>query len=139
MILSGLAGILALASCKKTYLDEKPFSSYAPQTLTDSLGFEASIVGLHNQLSVFFSYSDPQGWPSVWQAGTDIAFVPPTQKQGIEVPYYDYTQLISTDGAASFTWAWAYRMINNANVIINNVENPERDPKQILCELHWTV
>jgi len=125
MILSGLAGILALASCKKTYLDEKPFSSYAPQTLTDSLGFEASIVGLHNQLSVFFSYSDPQGWPSVWQAGTDIAFVPPTQKQGIEVPYYDYTQLISTDGAASFTWAWAYRMINNANVIINNVENPE--------------
>src|SRR6266496_349830 len=125
MILSGLAGILALASCKKTFLDEKPFSSYAPQTLTDSLGFEASIVGLHNQLSVFFSYSDPQGWPSVWQAGTDIAFVPPTQKQGIEVPYYDYTQLISTDGAASFTWAWAYRMINNANVIINNVENPE--------------
>ena len=48
----------------------------------------------------------------------------PAKKQGIEVPYYDYTQLISTDGAASFTWSWAYRMINNANIIIKNVENP---------------
>src|SRR5205085_7571957 len=45
------------------------------------------------------------------------------QKQGIEVPYYDYTQLISTDGAASFTWSWAYQMINNANNIIKNAED----------------
>lgn len=123
IILSVLSGFLiTISSCKKTFLDEEVYSSYAPQTLTDSLGFEASIIGLHNHLSTFFSYSDPQGWPSVWHAGTDIAFVPPTQKQGIEVPYYDYTQLISTDGAASFTWGWAYRMINNTNVIIKNVE-----------------
>jgi hypothetical protein len=111
-------------SCKKEFLDETVYSSYAPSTLTDSLGFEASIVGLHNHFSNFFTYSDQQGWPSVWQSGTDIAQVPPTQKQGIEVPYYDYNQLISTDGAASYTWAWAYRMINNANIIIKNVENP---------------
>ena len=119
-------GVIALlqlfSSCKKTFLDEKVYSSYAPETLSDSLGLEASVVGLHNHLSTFFSYSDQQGWPSVWQAGTDIAFVPPSQKQGIEVPYYDYTQLISTDGAASYTWSWAYRMINNANVIISNVD-----------------
>ncbi len=124
IIISGLFGILVFTSCKKNFLDEKPYSSYAPQTLSDSLGFEASVVGLHNQLSLFFSKSDAQGWPSVWHAGTDIAFVPPTQKQGIEVPYYDYTQLISTDGAASFTWTWAFQMINNANVIIKNAENP---------------
>jgi hypothetical protein len=30
--------------------------------------------------------------------------------------------LIATDGAASFTWGWAYRMINNANVIISNID-----------------
>lgn len=125
IIISGLLGILFFSSCKKDFLDETPYSSYAPQTLTDSLGFEASVVGLHNQLSLFFTKSDRQGWPSVWHAGTDIAFVPPTQKEGIEVPYYDYTQLTSTDAGASFTWNWAYQMINNANVIIQNVENPE--------------
>ncbi|MBN8687698.1 MAG: RagB/SusD family nutrient uptake outer membrane protein [Chitinophagales bacterium] len=112
------------SACKKNYLDEELYSSYSPVTLTDSLGFEASAVGLYNHLSTFFSYSDPQGWPSVWHAGTDIAFVPPSQKQGIEVPYYDYNQLINTDGAASFTWGWSYRMINNANIIIKNAEDP---------------
>jgi hypothetical protein len=75
-------------------------------------------------MGLFFSKSDRQGWPSVWNAGTDIAFVPPTQKEGIEVPYYDYTQLISTDAAATFTWSWAYQMINNANNIIVTVESP---------------
>src|SRR5215831_19058321 len=124
IILTGICTVLLATSCKKDFLKEDVYSSYAPETLTDSLGLEASLVGLYNHLSTFFSYSDPQGWPSVWNAGTDIAFVPPTQKQGIEVPYYDYTQLIATDGAASFTWSWAYRMINNANIIIKNVENP---------------
>lgn len=120
------AGVIAsmqlFTSCKKTFLQEEVFSSYAPETLADSLGLEASVIGLHNHLSNFFSYADQQGWPSVWQAGTDIAWVPPTQKQGIEVPYYDYNQLINTDGAASYTWGWAYRMINNANIIINNID-----------------
>ena len=113
-----------LYSCNKKFLDEKLYSSYAPETLTDSLGFDAAAIGLYYQLGLFFSKSDAQGWPSVWNAGTDIAWVPPTQKQGIEVPYYDYTQLISTDGAASFTWQWAYQLINNANNIIANAENP---------------
>jgi hypothetical protein len=117
-------GIGFFTSCKKSFLKEEVYSSLAPETLGDSLGIDASLIGLYNHLSTFFSYSDPQGWPSVWHAGTDIAYVPPSQKQGIEVPYYDYTQLISTDGAASFTWSWAYRMINNANIIIKNVENP---------------
>jgi len=117
-------GFVFFASCKKSFLKEEVYSSLAPETLGDSLGIDASLIGLYNHMSVFFSYSDPQGWPSVWHAGTDIAYVPPSQRQGIEVPYYDYTQLISTDGAASFTWNWAYRMINNANIIIKNVESP---------------
>ena len=115
-------GLITFSGCSKSFLDEKVYSSYAPETLADSLGFEASIVGLYNHLSQFFTYSDQQGWLSVWQVGTDIAFA--VQPQGIEVPYYNYNSLINTDGAASFTWSWAYRMINNANNIIKNVENP---------------
>lgn len=120
-------GIIAAAqlfsSCKKNFLDETVYSAYAPETLADSLGLEASVVGLNNQFSNFFTYADQQGWPSVWQAGTDIAFVPPSQKQGVEIPYYDYNQLIATDNASSYTWSWAYRLINNANIIIKNAEN----------------
>jgi starch-binding outer membrane protein, SusD/RagB family len=111
------------SSCGKKFLVEEVYSNYAPETLTDSLGFEASIVGLHNHLSTFFSYADQQGWPSVWQVGTDIAYA--TMPQGIEIPYYNYATLASTDGAASFTWSWCYRMINNANIIIKAIENPD--------------
>ncbi|MEO6731154.1 MAG: RagB/SusD family nutrient uptake outer membrane protein [Ferruginibacter sp.] len=114
--------ILMLTSCKKSFLDEKVFSAYAPETLTDSLGFEASIAGLHNHFSQFFTMSDQQGWLSVWQVGTDIAYA--AQQQGVEVPYYSYNLLISTDRGAADTWAWGYRMINNANIIIKNAENP---------------
>lgn len=117
-----IAGTQLFTSCKKSFLKENVYSALAPETLGDSLGMDASLIGLYNHLSNFYSKSDAQGWPSVWNAGTDVAFVPPSQKQGIEVPYYDYTQLISTDGAASFTWGWAYRMINNANIIIKNAQ-----------------
>jgi hypothetical protein len=117
-----IAGTQLFTSCKKSFLKENVYSALAPETLGDSLGMDASLIGLYNHLSNFYSKSDAQGWPSVWHAGTDVAFVPPSQKQGIEVPYYDYTQLISTDGAASFTWGWAYRMINNANIIIKNAQ-----------------
>src|SRR4051794_20042485 len=110
--------LLFFSSCKKSFLDEKIYSSYAPETLADSLGFEASLTGLYNQLSQFFTTSDRQGWLNVWQVGTDIAYA--AQQEGIEIPYFNYTQLNSTDAAASFTWSWAYRMINNANIIINN-------------------
>jgi starch-binding outer membrane protein, SusD/RagB family len=115
--------MLTQSSCKKSFLDERVYSAYAPETLRDSLGFEASLVGIYNHLSQFFTTSDQQGWLSVWQAGTDIAYA--VQPQAIEVPYYNYNSLNSSDGAASFTWTWGYRMINNTNIIIENVENPE--------------
>lgn len=124
IILIICTGLQLFSSCKKDFLKEDIYSSLAPETLADSLGIDASLIGLYNHLSTFYSNSGPQGWPSVWHAGTDVAYVPPTQKQGIEIPYYDYTQLISTDGAASFTWNWAYQMINNANIVIKNVESP---------------
>lgn len=114
--------VQTFSSCDKSFLDEKVYSAYSPSTLTDSLGLEASVVGLHNQLSNFFTQANNQGWLCVWQIGTDIAYA--NQQEGIEIPYYNYPLLISTDNAASYTWQWAYRMINNANIIIANVESP---------------
>lgn len=115
-------GSLPFTACDDAFLDEENYSSYSPDALADSLGFEASIIGLHNHLSTFFTKDNRQGWVSVWQVGTDIVW--PTQPQGIETPYFNYANLISTDEAASFTWTWAYTMINNANVIVRNVEDP---------------
>jgi hypothetical protein len=114
---------LAVASCKKTFLDEKPFSAYTPLTLTDSLGFEAAAIGLYNYETGILTYSGNQGWPSVWQIGTDVANAT-AQQEGIEVPYYNYATLTNTDNAARYTWGKYYALINNANIIIDAAENP---------------
>ena len=115
--------LMFYSSCKKAFLDEKPYSNYTPITLNDSLGFEASLVGLYNHVSTIYSYSDQQGWPSVWQVGTDVANAT-TNQQGVEIPYYDYTQLTPTDGAAAYMWNRNYILINLSNTIIDGIENP---------------
>ncbi len=110
------------AACDDSFLDEEVLSDYAPSTLTDLPGFEASLIGLYNHYSTFHSVSWAQGWVSVWQVGTDIVW--PTQPQGMEAPYFEYGRLNSTDGAADHTWNWSYTMINNANIIVKNIEDP---------------
>jgi len=109
-------------SCNDSFLNEKNYSAYAPSTLTDSLGFQAALKGLYTQVSYYYTYSDNQGWLAVWQVGTDIAYSTPNQ-QGQEIPYYSYDKLVSTDGAAAYTWRSAYQLINNANNIITSIES----------------
>lgn len=124
-IIIGSISVIALGftSCKKSFLNEKPYSSYTPVTLTDSLGFEAALVGLYQYTTGTLTYSGRQGWPSVWQIGTDIANAT-AQQEGIEVPYYNYAQLTPTDAAASYTWGRFYSLINNANIIIDGIQDP---------------
>lgn len=110
-----------LVSCQKSFLNEKLYSSYAPETLSDSLGLESSLSGLYHDFSLWYTYSGHQGWLCAWQAGTDIAY--PVQPEGYEIPYTNYSQLISTDGAAQHAWAWAYTLISDANSIIATVHS----------------
>lgn len=112
-----------VSSCEDSFLDEEVRSAYTPENLTDALGFEAALVGLYQQMGAYQGLSWAQGWLAVWQVGTDIVW--PTLPQGIEVPYYEYSALTADDQATTYTWEWCYNLIENANSIINNVENPE--------------
>jgi hypothetical protein len=117
-----IIGMISVTSCDESFLDEQVQSSFAPETLADPLGFDAFIVGLHRHFSSFHTMSDNQGYLCVWQVGTDIAWG--VQPVSWEIPYFRYAELSSTDQAASYTWTWAYKLIKNANVIIENAENP---------------
>lgn len=119
-----IGAIALMASCSKDFLNERPYSDYTPENVTDSLGFEASLSGLYNHLSTFYSWSSSQGWVSVWQVGTDIANAT-NNLESIEIPYFNYSLLNSEDLAAARMWDRCYTMINQTNIIINNVENPE--------------
>lgn len=119
--------LFGISSCKKSFLNETPLSSSAPQNiLVDSAGFQTAIIGIYNQYSNFYTYSGHQGWPSVWAVGTDIANATTQGKEGIEIPYYNYGQLTASDNAAQFTWTMFYKMINLSNTILDYAEAPNK-------------
>jgi starch-binding outer membrane protein, SusD/RagB family len=117
----------ATTSCKKTFLDEKIYSSFTPVALSDSLSFEAAIIGIQNQYALWHTLGNSdvnsQGFLCVWQMGTDVAYnKAPADLDPFAVPYTNYENLTSTDPAAFFVWKWAYNLINNCNTVITKVD-----------------
>jgi hypothetical protein len=119
----------AIASCSKSFLDEKIYSSFTPEALNDSLAFEAAVAGIQSQYMLWHTYiEDPagnQGWLTVWQIGTDVAYNKAVADfDPLSVPYTNYETLTSTDESAAFAWTWGYNLINNCNTVITNIEKP---------------
>lgn len=117
-----------LTSCKKTFLDEKVYSSFTPEALSDSLSYEAAITGIQSQYALWhtlgFDNVNSQGFLCAWQMGTDVAYnKAPADLDPFAVPYTNYENLTSTDPAVLFAWKWAYNLINNCNVVITTVDN----------------
>lgn len=122
--ITGALFILSLfTACDDSFLDEKVLDTYAPDALKDKLGFEASIIGLYNQLSIFYTTDQDQTLNGIWNLGTDIAWAPAGRSNGNARPYFDYQQLTPTDEASRKLWGYLYKLINNANIIIANAES----------------
>ncbi|WP_321996455.1 RagB/SusD family nutrient uptake outer membrane protein [Draconibacterium orientale] len=100
-------------SCSEDFLDETPYSSYAPETLTDEAGIEAALKGLHYNFGRIHTWSEQQGWAGVWQDGTDVCS--PGGVQGVEIPFFKYEDLNSENAAVKYMWEICYLIINNAN------------------------
>ena len=122
-ILSVLISISLTTACKDSFLDEEVLDSYAPESLKDKLGFEAAVVGLHNQFSTFLSTTDDQSLLGMFQLGTDIVWAPQGRSNGNARPYFDYATLTPTDEAARKLWTYLYKLINNANILISSAES----------------
>ncbi len=123
-----VAAAMILPACKKDFLKEQVYSKFTPEALNDSLAFEASIVGLQSQYSLWNTMNeDPngnQGFLCVWQMGTDVAYNKAVDDlDPMSIPYTNYEQLTPADESVAFVWQWAYNMINNANVVVANIDN----------------
>ncbi|RFZ90990.1 RagB/SusD family nutrient uptake outer membrane protein [Mucilaginibacter conchicola] len=126
----GIAVLCALSACKKSFLDEKVYSKFTPEALNDSLAFEAGIIGLQSQYSLWNTMNENdngnQGFLCVWQMGTDVAYnKAPDDLDPMAIPYTNYEKLNSADVSSAFVWKWAYNIINNANVVILNIDKGE--------------
>lgn len=123
------AAMFVMQACKKDFLAEKVYSKFTPAALTDSLAFEASIVGLQSQYSLWntmnANQNGNQGFLCVWQMGTDVAYnKSPADFDPMSVPYTYYEKLTSADVTVEFVWKWAYNIINNSNLVLSGIASP---------------
>ncbi|HEY9048160.1 MAG TPA: RagB/SusD family nutrient uptake outer membrane protein [Ohtaekwangia sp.] len=112
-----MLSVIILYSCDSSFLDEELKSNYSPEnTLKDSLGLEAAIVGLQASVREQYTLGEPQGLLAIFQNGTDVTVQ--GNFQGVETPFSNYATLNAQSEGVSFFWTWAYKVINNANQII---------------------
>ncbi len=114
-----MALILVAISCSEDFLDETPYSSYAPETLTDEAAIEAALKGLHYTFGEIWTYSNQQGWNCIWQVGTDVCS--PGGIQGVEIPFFKYEELNSENAGVSYMWSQCYKVIYNANNVLKAI------------------
>jgi hypothetical protein len=112
-----------ITSCSDSFLDEKPFSKYSPESIKDANGIEAAVKGLHYTLGSLWACSWPQGFLCCWQVGTDVAT--PGNIEGIEYPFFQYQQMVPGIHGASIPWEKYYKIVSDANSIIAETESSE--------------
>ncbi|HZE82939.1 MAG TPA: hypothetical protein VE035_01460, partial [Puia sp.] len=111
-ILLLLALIVAVSSCKKSFLNENLTSNYAPQnTLADSLGFEANMAGILNKVRSLYTSDNDQGLLGAMYNGTDMVIN--GQTTSAMFPYVNNETMNSSDFSANYYWKWAYTTLNN--------------------------
>jgi hypothetical protein len=110
-------------SCKKSFLDENSDSAYSPlNTYKNVAGMEAGIAGLQLSVREQSTMQNPgQSLLAAFQVGTDVAinglYGPDSE------PFENYALLNSEGVGVSYYWTWAYKVITNANLIIQGAED----------------
>lgn len=109
--------LFGATACGDDYLNEKIYSSYG-SNVSD---VNAKLLGLHYKIGEILGYSSHQGYAGIWQDGTDVGA--PGDIEGVERPFYKYSQLDSENAGVSFLWTKLYSIISAANLIIADTEN----------------
>lgn len=110
--------LIATNACKESFLEEEVLDAYSPEALNDKLGFEAAIVGLHNQFGSFYRTTNDQTLIGMFHLGTDIVWAPSGRSNGDARNYFNYSTLTPQDNASRKLWEYLYRVVSNANIII---------------------
>jgi hypothetical protein len=122
---SFLLAILTLSSCKKEFLDTKPTTSVdAGSAITTVENARASLNGMHR--SMYMRYNDQgtfgQGTIMINADAMGEDYVFSGQSNGWFLTMYRWIDHRNANGGAFFPYQFYYRIISNANVIINGID-----------------
>lgn len=123
--ISLLLGILFLSACKKEFLETRPTTSVdAGSAITTVENAKASLNGIHR--SMFQGYGSQGSFGQATNMinadvlGDDYVFS--GQSNGWFLTMYRWLDHRNANGGSTFPYLFYYRIISNANVIINGIE-----------------
>ncbi|MBV8253734.1 MAG: RagB/SusD family nutrient uptake outer membrane protein [Chitinophaga sp.] len=131
-ILTAILSVGLLSSCSKSFLDQQPTNQVPEdQVFTTADNVETVINGTWAYaMESFFTYSVP-GYTSILRAsdamGDDVAV---TTKYGLRDSYTFVEMVDNTKNRVSAYWSILYKVIDNANGIIANVDKVTGDATQ---------
>ncbi|HEY2721768.1 MAG TPA: RagB/SusD family nutrient uptake outer membrane protein [Chitinophagaceae bacterium] len=111
-----IAASLSVISCKKSYLEQKPFDSLTPdQALSSASGLTNAVNGAYSDLRAVALFG--RDFPIIGDLMADNTYVE-TKNSGRYLIQYNYS-VSSSDGIASEEWSTAYTGIMRGNRIID--------------------
>lgn len=119
-----LASTLGLTACKKDFLDRKPTGQAALEDVfTTVSGARSAVNGIHRMMYEFGGGQHYEfGQPSINMMfdlmGEDFI----QNGQGHFNPVYNWNCSLGPSATGSYMWSFYFRIINNANFIITNVD-----------------
>ncbi|MGZ5254537.1 MAG: RagB/SusD family nutrient uptake outer membrane protein, partial [Flavitalea sp.] len=122
----GMSALMLMGSCKKDYLETRPTTSIDASSVLQSIpNATAALNGIHR--SMFMRYNDQGtfGYGTIMinndVLGEDFVFA--GQSNGWWVSFYRWLDHRNANGNAYFPYQFFYRIIANANVLINGIDN----------------
>lgn len=121
LLISFLFVFIAFSSCnEEEFLEEEPKDFYSPEIAYKTPDdFDAAVLGIHDQVrGEFYQSSGGSSFRMLSWGLTDLAY--PHKERG---PDYEVeSMLLPTSGYINGTWQKCYRIIYDANVIIERVD-----------------
>lgn len=122
-----LLASLGLAACSKDYLETAPTASVAEKDLFSTLtGAQTLLDGIHRYTYYYGGAHDKFGQKAIDYAmdclGED--FYPTERGYGWFVGWYQYIEHRNINSTnVEYVWAYYYDIIQNANLILSNIDN----------------
>ena len=138
-ILPLLVLVLTMGACKKDYLDTQPTDKVpSADVYATTTNMMAALNGIHRSLYIQYSRQEEGGQGSV---NLNIDYMGEDIVNSISTTAYGVHKWVTHRSAStlnnSFIYTFYYRIINNANLIIENVdqaEGPDALKKEIKAE-----
>lgn len=121
----GLSAVLLMGSCKKEYLETRPTTAIdASSVLTSVANATAALNGIHRSIYMRWNDQGTFGYGTVMLynevLGEDYVFS--GQSNGWFVSFYRWLDHRNANGNAYFPYQFFYRIISNANVLIDGID-----------------